>query len=130
MINNGERDDILTLITKIEHKSTVKSLVISTLTKKFYLTASNVRDHHWDLRKNQNGIQTVLNAMHQKIGKVLLEKNTSVATRKERCNVIRKSVSFRGAQMTVADSARTTQPLGATKPKANKTPIDKRPPWK
>lgn len=124
---NGKRDDILTLITQIEHPSNVKTLVISTLTKKFYFTPSIVRDHHWDLHENHIGIREALTILHNQIEDVLIKNTAKKNTTPAESNVsVTKSNSFRAS--TVTDSAKKV-PAVTTKKIVKKLSTEK-PPWR
>lgn len=123
---NGQRDDIITLITQIDHPSSVKSLMISTLTKKFYFTSSNVRDHHFDLHVNQAGLTETLTDLRGKV-ELVLTKSSDSTNRKGDAS-IKKNSSFRTKSVTVTDSPKKVE-VAVVKKKVQKTSTEK-PPWR
>lgn len=124
---NGERDDIITLVTQTDHPTNVKTLVVSTLTKKFFFTHSNVRGHHWDLHENHKNIQEILTNLHTQIEHVLI-KNVTSPHKAESTVLVKKTVPPRTSSTTATDSVQNVR-SGSTKRNVKKAPTEK-PPWR
>lgn len=120
---NGNRDDIINLITQTDHFDNVKSLMISTLTKKFYFKQGNVRDHHWDIHANQMKLQETLSDLHDKVevvtGNTISSKNVDATGSKDH--------SLEANQKTVTDSVRKRNSNSTSR---NGTKLNERPPWR
>lgn len=100
--------------------------MISTLTKKFYFTSSNLRDHYFDLHVNQIGLHETLTDLRGKV-EVVLTKTSETSSRKGDVS-IKKSNSFRAKSATVTDSPKKVE-TAAVKKKVQKTSTEK-PPWR
>lgn len=96
------------------------------MTKKFYFTPSDVRDHHWDLRKNHMTIQDALDVLHKQVQDVLIKNSTKRSSQTESGVPVTKSNSFRAS--TVTDSVKKVPTVAAKKPV--KKPSTEKPPWR
>ncbi|KAK5640375.1 hypothetical protein RI129_011186 [Pyrocoelia pectoralis] len=63
----GLKDDIIGLITRTHDHKDVRPLIISTLTRKFYISSNVNRGHHFDLHDNHSKTIKALEDLHNQI---------------------------------------------------------------
>lgn len=115
--------------------NSMRSIVISTLTKKFYFTESQVRDRNLDISENQSRMQETLQDLNRKVSNVVDSRGApspnASNTKKTRSAPVKRASSFQANGMTTTDSPR--KPTTSTKANAvlkKQTSLADRPPWK
>lgn len=63
----GLKDDIIGLVTRTHEHKDVRPLIISTLTRKFYISSNVNRGHHFDLHNNHSKTMKALEDLHNQI---------------------------------------------------------------
>ncbi|KAK4873488.1 hypothetical protein RN001_015517 [Aquatica leii] len=105
----GKRDDIINLVTQTG-LTEKRPLIISTLTRKFYVTFSEQRGHYYDLNLNHTVTVETLEDLRKHVSSKVLHEG-----------VVRRSVQIDG----VKNKSSKSTPKSVTKPKK-----ETRPPWK
>ncbi|KAB0791991.1 hypothetical protein PPYR_13952 [Photinus pyralis] len=77
----GQKDDIIGLVTRTHDHKYIRPLIISTMTRKFYVSSSANRGHYHDLHNNQDETIIQLRNWHNEIKRNNEEKRSAPSSK-------------------------------------------------
>lgn len=119
---HGNNEDVYSLVTSVECvRGDPRPLVISTLTRKFYLTPSDHRGHHYHIRQHHDETTKNLEEIHNRLSKINAKRSVSSKSSQPRSgtgsrNAVTQKPSSRVVSLVVSDGRTPNRsPIGSRK---------------